>query len=114
MPPFHRFYRSGQIIALEVSTLPICLRDVIGNRDEMQQHGHRIFKTLIQLYMKTKETSYVMRGFQPASIFISEDGTQAQFTDLLSITEEGGQPREGVRFRHPYSCLEEFSDAKWS
>ena len=43
----------------------------------MQKHGHRIFKTLIELYLETKKGQHVLRGLEPMSIYISQDGKQA-------------------------------------
>ena len=61
-PKYSRLTRSDQIVSVEVTTLPIQLRSIIGNRWYMQQHGAILIKTLIQGYFELKKTGCVMRG----------------------------------------------------
>ena len=47
LPHYTDFYKNGMIVSIEVSTLPVQLRHVIGNRQEMQEYGATLMKSLI-------------------------------------------------------------------
>ena len=80
----------------------------------MQQHGHRIFKTLIELYLETKKGQHVLRGLEPMSIYISQDGKQAQYTGLRSIAKRAGPAPGDKRSCQPYNMLGEFGGKQWA
>ena len=88
LPKFTGITRSDQIVSVEVSTHPIQLRSIIGNRSQMQQHGATLIKTLIMGYFELKKTGCVMRGLQPTCIYLTKDLKQVQFTDLLSMVRK--------------------------
>lgn len=47
LPTFKELYKDGSMIMLKFSHLAISLRDVIGKRDQMYQHGSKIIKLLL-------------------------------------------------------------------
>ena len=47
MPQYMGFYKSRMTVSVEVRTLPIQLRKVIGNRACMEKFGATLLKTLI-------------------------------------------------------------------
>ena len=101
-------------VSVEVSTLPVQLRKVIGNRACMEKFGATLIKTLIQGYLTMKESKTAMRGLQPTTIYISEDATQAHFVDLLSMTSWYVKPKHQIRSSQPYSFADEFAGHKWT
>ena len=113
VPKYNRLTRSDQIVTVEVSTLPIQLRSIIGNRWYMQQHGATLINTLIKGYFELKKTGCVMRGIQPSTIYLSEDLREVQFTDLLSIVRKYDYAPHGVKCDSPYSIIGEHREKLW-
>ena len=110
LPHYTDFYKSGMIVSVEVSTLPVPLRHVIGNRQEMQEYGATLMKSLIQGYTTLKKSTTVMRGLQPSMIFVSEDATQVQFADILSMARWDSEPKHQIRSTQPYSAVKDWSE----
>ena len=84
-------------MSIEMITLPIQLRSVIGNRQAMQQRGAAVWDTLINAWLRLKHTGWVMRGLQPCTIYISKDAKEVQFVDLLSMTDMDAETTHPVR-----------------
>ena len=51
-----------------------------------------------------------MRGLQPSMIFVSEDATQVQFADILSMASWDSEPKHQIRSTQPYSAVKDLSD----
>ena len=62
IPHYTGFYKSGMTVSLQVSTLPIKLRLVIGNRACMERFGATLMNTLIEGYLTIKKSKVVLRG----------------------------------------------------
>ena len=112
-PHYIGYSKSGNIVSVEVSTLPLQLRKVIGNRGQMERFGATLMKTLIQGYLTIKKSRQVMRGLQPSTIYISEDATKVQFVDILSMTNYNEEPKNRIGSDQPYSVADEWAGANW-
>ena len=103
-PKFNDFYRNRMIVTVEMSTLPINLRSVIGKRSKMEQYGQNIVKSLLNSYLWLKKHDYRVRTIQPANIYISPEGKELNFVDLRSLVK--GQPNslQELHGSMPYNC----------
>ena len=93
LPHYTGFSKSRMTVSVEVSTLPVQLRKVIGNRAWVEKYGATLMKTLIQGYLTLRASKTALRGLQPTTIYISEGATRAHFVDLLSMTSWYTQPK---------------------
>ena len=73
----------------------------------MQHYGNTIFKSLVGAYNSLKNMKVVIRGLQPTSIFLSEDATQVQFSDILSMVQDNHDDEHKIHSEAPYSSYDD-------